>query len=103
MKIMITLATVLMAYSALATPAVNDPDARAIAMIARITPTERAVLTHSIMALRFDGFVVQADAIIGGGYVPGISDLGVLAQTETDAGPGVTGVVGLIMIFLPRE
>ena len=94
MKVPITLATSLLACTALAAPA-SDPDTRASAVVGKMTPAEKTVLTHGIMALPIMGIKVPADAVPGAGFVPGIARLGVPPQTESDASLGVAYVMGL--------
>ncbi len=73
----------------------SDPDARAASLVAVMTPAERDVLLHGIMALPFGGFKIPAAAIPGAGYVRGVPRLGIPALTETDASLGVAYVMGL--------
>ena len=80
-------------------PAMADtPDAaaKAKAVVAKMTPDEKIVLTNGIMPLPFlPGTVVPADAVAGAGYVPGVPRLGIPALKETDASLGVAWVSGL--------
>jgi beta-glucosidase len=69
---------------------------RAEATVRAMTPAEKTVLTHGIMAIPFiPGTVVPADAVPGAGYVPGLPRLNVPALKETDASLGVAWVMGL--------
>ena len=97
------LAAALMAL-ALATPAraqdatidLAKAEARAAATVAKMSPEEKATITHGVMALPFGPSVtLPAGAIIGAGYVAGIPRLNVPALTETDASLGVAYVGGL--------
>ncbi|WP_366857050.1 glycoside hydrolase family 3 C-terminal domain-containing protein [Novosphingobium sp.] len=108
----VSLAGALMAL-ALATPALATPasaqdakidknidmagaEARAAATVAKMSPEEKAAITHGIMALPFGpGVTLPAGAIIGAGYVPGVPRLDIPALTETDASLGVAYVGGL--------
>ena len=80
-------------------PAIADtPDAavKAKAVVAKMTPDEKVVLTNGIMPLPFvAGTVIPADAVVGAGYVPGVPRLGIPALKETDASLGVAWVGGL--------
>jgi beta-glucosidase len=80
-----------------ASPPTNDPDTRAAATEAAMTAAERTVLTNGIMALPIGPPMppLPADAIISGGYVPGIPRLNVPSLRETDAGLGVAYALGL--------
>ena len=73
----------------------NDPDARAAATEKAMTPAERTVITHGIMAMPMMGIKVPADAVFGAGYIPGIARLNVPALKESDASLGVAYVGGL--------
>ena len=88
-------ASLLGATSALAQPAAPTPEARAAATEAQMTPAERVILTHGIMALPIRDTVIPPDAVLGAGYVPGLARLGVPALKESDASLGVAYVSGV--------
>jgi len=85
--------------SSLAAPAAPaaDPDTRAATTLAQMTPAERTVLTHGVMALPVlpPPGGMPAGAIPGAGFVAGLPRLGVPALTESDASLGVAYVFGL--------
>ncbi|MGH8207211.1 MAG: glycoside hydrolase family 3 protein, partial [Steroidobacteraceae bacterium] len=60
-----------------------------------MTPDERMVLLHGIMAIPSGQTHIPPGAIFGAGYVPGIARLGVPALKESDASLGVAYVNGL--------
>jgi beta-glucosidase len=74
-----------------------SPDSRAAATEKAMTPDERTVLTHGILALPFlaPPGGLPKDAVIGAGYVAGVPRLMVPALTESDASLGVAWVLGL--------
>ena len=73
-----------------------DAAAKAKAVVAKMTPAEKIVLTNGMMPLPFlPGTVVPADAVPGAGYVPGVARLGIPSLRETDASLGVAWVNGL--------
>lgn len=70
--------------------AVDPAETRAKAVEAKMTPDERVIMTHGIMALPLaPGMAVPPEAVLGAGYVAGVPRLGVPALTETDASLGV--------------
>ena len=85
-------ASLLGATSALAQPAAQTPEAKAAATEAQMTPAERVILTHGIMALPIFNTPIPPDAVLGAGYVPGVTRLGVPALKESDASLGVAYV-----------
>jgi beta-glucosidase len=88
---------ILMTSAIWAAPPTNDPDDRAAETEAVMTDAERTVLTNGIMALPIGPPMppLPADAIISGGYVPGIPRLNIPSLRETDAGLGVAYALGL--------
>jgi beta-glucosidase len=80
-----------------ASPPPDDPDARAAATEAAMTAAEKTVLTHGVMALPIGPPIppLPTDAIISGGYVPGIPRLNIPSLRETDAGLGMAYALGL--------
>lgn len=71
-------------------------DARAAALVGRMTMEEKLSLLHGTMPLPFFGDTpIPEGAIPGAGYVPGVERLGVPALKETDASLGVSWVAGL--------
>ena len=74
----------------------NDPDARAAAVVAQMTPAERTLLTAGILAMPFgdDHTPLPSGAVLGAGFVPGIPRLQVPALTESDASLGVAWALG---------
>jgi beta-glucosidase len=78
-------------------PDIAGAQARAKATLGQMTADEKFVLTHGIMALPLGGDAppLPADAILGAGYVEGISRLGVPALKETDASLGIGYVSGI--------
>jgi beta-glucosidase len=69
---------------------------RAEATVKAMTPAEKTVLTHGMMAIPFlPGMTVPADAVLGAGYVAGLPRLNVPPLKETDASLGVAWVMGL--------
>ena len=75
----------------------RGPDARAAATERALTTAERSVLTNGVMALPIGPPIgsLPPDAIVSGGYVPGIPRLNVPSLRETDASLGVAWVLGL--------
>lgn len=75
----------------------DDAATRADLAVAQMTPAEKVILTHGIMALPLGPTPpeIPADAVLGAGYVPGIPRLSVPALRETDASLGVAYVFGL--------
>jgi beta-glucosidase len=88
---------ILMTSAIWAASPTNDPDGRAAETEAVMTDAERTVLTNGIMALPIGPPMppLPADAIISGGYVPGIPRLNIPSLRETDAGLGVAYALGL--------
>ena len=69
---------------------------RAAKIVSQMTPDEKLVLTHGIIAIPFfPGMKIPPEAVAGAGYVPGIPRLKIPALTETDASLGVAYVMGL--------
>jgi beta-glucosidase len=86
---------VLSASGAAAEPAnADDADARARAIEAQLTPDERIVILHGVMA-NARGPAFPKEAIGAAGYVPGVARLGVPALQETDASLGVAWAHGV--------
>ncbi|MGH8144482.1 MAG: glycoside hydrolase family 3 C-terminal domain-containing protein, partial [Steroidobacteraceae bacterium] len=90
-------AAVMLAAASASRPAraADGPDARAAAVEQQMTPDERMVLLHGIMAIPSGQTHIPPGAIFGAGYVPGIARLGVPALKESDASLGVAYVNGL--------
>lgn len=78
-------------------PDVKAAQVRAEATLDRMTPDEKVILTHGIMALpyRIDASRMPSDAVLGAGYVEGIPRLNLPALRETDASLGVGYVSGI--------
>nr|WP_313958539.1 glycoside hydrolase family 3 C-terminal domain-containing protein [Novosphingobium sp. 9] len=72
-------------------------EAKADKTLAQMTPAEKTVLTHGIMALPLGPTLptLPEGAIWGAGFIHGIPRLGVPALTETDASLGVAYVMGM--------
>ncbi len=71
-------------------------EARAAATVAQMTPEEKLVMTHGIMAMAFfPGTKLPPEAVAGAGYVPGIPRLNVPSLKESDASLGVSYVMNL--------
>lgn len=70
----------------------SDGD-RATATEKRMSPAERTVLTHGILAVPIFGSVPNVRPL-GAGHVDGIPRLGIPALAETDAGLGVAWALG---------
>lgn len=90
----------LLAIALIAVPAAawaqSGDAARADATVSAMTPEEKTLLTHGIMALPFgEGAHLPADAVPGAGYVAGIPRLGVPPLRETDASLGVAWANGI--------
>ncbi|MDR7102289.1 glycoside hydrolase family 3 C-terminal domain-containing protein [Croceicoccus sp. BE223] len=66
---------------------------RAEATVRAMTPAEKTILTHGVMAM--PPTTTPPDAVPGAGYIPGIPRLGVPALKETDASLGVAYAAGL--------
>jgi beta-glucosidase len=79
---------------AAAQPAPDDPDARARAIEAQLTPDERIVILHGVMA-NARGPSFPKEAIGAAGFVPGVARLGIPALQETDASLGVAWAHGV--------
>ncbi|KQM99196.1 beta-glucosidase [Sphingobium sp. Leaf26] len=74
----------------------ESADARARNTEAAMTAAERENLLHGIMALPvIPGTIIPPDAVIGAGYVEGVSRLGVPSLKESDASLGVAWVSGM--------
>lgn len=73
----------------------GDPDARAAAIEAQMTPEEKTSLTIGLMAIDFGDAKAPEGAIPGAGHVSGVPRLGVPALAETDASLGVSYIGGL--------
>jgi beta-glucosidase len=75
----------------------SDAGQRAAATVKAMTPEEKTVLTHGIMPLPItpNPPPLPEGAIVGAGYIPGITRLSVPALKETDASLGVAYVMGL--------
>jgi beta-glucosidase len=90
------LMAILLPASAMADAPADPAKARAAAVVARMTPDEKVVLTNGIMPLPLiPGTKVPSDAVPGAGYIPGLARLGIPALRETDASLGVAWVAGL--------
>lgn len=75
---------------------VSSPDAWAKATLAKMTEDEKLRLVHGIMAIPLGPpITMPPDALLGAGYIPGISHLRIPALKETDASLGVAYVMGL--------
>ncbi len=74
-----------------------DAERRAAETVRQMTPAEKVILTHGILALPlFPGAPpMPADAVPGAGYVPGIPRLGIPPLRETDASLGVAYAAGM--------
>lgn len=93
LSILLTLMPVALKVTALASP--NDPDARAAAMVAQLRPEERTILTLGFMTIPFgEPRPLPPGALISAGFIAGIPRLNIPALKETDAGLGVTWVMG---------
>lgn len=70
---------------------------RAEKTLEAMTPQEKTILTHGILALQLlpGDAALPAEAIPGAGYIAGIPRLGVPALFETDASLGVSYVFGI--------
>jgi beta-glucosidase len=77
--------------------AIATAEARARDTVKKMTPEEKTILTHGIMAIPLgpDSPPMPDDAVPGAGYIPGIPRLGVPALRETDASLGVSYAAGL--------
>lgn len=74
----------------------ESADVRARNTEAAMTAAERENLLHGIMALPvIPGTVIPPNAVIGAGYVEGVSRLGVPSLKESDASLGVAWVSGM--------
>lgn len=70
--------------------AVDVAEARARTVEAKMTPDERVMMTHGILALPlFGDTMLPPEAVLGAGYVAGVPRLGIPNLTETDASLGV--------------
>lgn len=67
----------------------SDIDARAAATVNKMTRAEQVMLTNGLQAIPSPGVAIPPGAIVGAGFVPGISRLHIPALFETDAGLGV--------------
>jgi beta-glucosidase len=94
-KAALLLAGMLALTGALARAQPAAPESRAAATEAAMTPAERVILTHGIMALPFGGTIIPSDGVIGAGYVPGVARLGVPSLKESDASLGVAYISNL--------
>lgn len=95
-RLLVTAALSLVAYSPALAQIDQEAQSRATATEAKMTADERTALTHGIMAVPFlPGAVIPKEAVLGAGYVPGITRLGVPALTETDASLGVSYLCGV--------
>lgn len=86
-----------MPLSAQQVPAIDMARAeiRSIATVKQMTPDEKTVLTHGILALPISPDVpVPTDAVLGAGYIQGIPRLNIPALTETDASLGIGWISG---------
>jgi beta-glucosidase len=72
----------------------DDVDARAAALVRRMSPDERFTLLHGPMAVEMPGITIPANALRGAGHVDGIPRLGIPDLTETDASLGVAWALG---------
>ena len=72
-------------------------EARARETVKKMTPEEKVILTHGIMALPLGpgSPPLPEDAVPGAGYIAGIPRLGIPALRETDASLGVAYAAGL--------
>jgi beta-glucosidase len=70
---------------------------RATATVKQMTPDEKTVLTHGIMAMSFgpDSSPLPKDAVPGAGYVASIPRLNIPSLRESDASLGVAYVGGI--------
>lgn len=72
-------------------------EVRAAATVLQMTPEEKTVLTHGIVAIPLipGAPPLPADAVLGAGYIAGIDRLGIPSLRETDASLGVAYVMGI--------
>jgi len=96
MKIVhLLLASLFLAGAAAAQTPPPDPDARAAALVAQMTPAERNILLHGYFSRPNR---VRSQPLPGApwaaGYTPGIARLGIPALAETDASLGVAYING---------
>lgn len=87
-----------LALPATAAPANDDAiasaEARARATVQSMTPEEKTILTHGIMAIPVSA-KAPTDLVPGAGYIHGIPRLGIPSLRETDASLGVAWAAGL--------
>ncbi len=72
-----------------------NADARAKALVAKMTVDEKFQMLHSYFGLGKDGGPLPEGAVGSAGFVPGVPRLGIPAQQSADAGVGVTNPGGL--------
>ncbi len=72
-----------------------NADARAKALVAKMTVDEKFQMLHSYFGLGKDGGPLPEGAVGSAGFVPGVPRLGIPAQQSADAGVGVTNPGGI--------